>query len=114
MQGHVRTGTCPLCGEDHGSKDELLRRIQDHVAADAASGARADLARVQEKSKQLAERVADSKEKRKGRRESDRSEDRASPNFAAEIGKFADAVGKLGIVVEVWAEPDATTPSRHE
>ena len=37
FQAHVRTGTCPLCGEDHGTKDELVRRIQKHVAADAAS-----------------------------------------------------------------------------
>src|SRR6202521_783240 len=25
LQGHVRDGICPLCGEDHGSKDELIR-----------------------------------------------------------------------------------------
>ena len=43
LQGHILTGTCPLCGEDHGSKDELVRRIQNHLAADAASSARADL-----------------------------------------------------------------------
>jgi DNA repair exonuclease SbcCD ATPase subunit len=53
LQGHVHTGTCPLCGRDHGSKDELLQRIRDHVAADAASGARVDLTGVRERVKQL-------------------------------------------------------------
>jgi exonuclease SbcC len=101
LQGHVRSGTCPLCGENHGTKDELLSRIQKQVAADAASGARTDLARVQEKAKRLSERVAICKE----------TKDRTTANLASlrtersklaeEIEKFEDAVGKLGIAVEL-------------
>jgi exonuclease SbcC len=63
LVGHVRTGICPVCGVDHGSKDALVHRIQNHIAADAASGARADLIGVRERVKHLAERVADNKQK---------------------------------------------------
>lgn len=63
LQGHVRSGTCPLCGEDHGTKDQLLQRIQRHVAADAASDARLSLTGVRERIKQLAERIAANNQK---------------------------------------------------
>jgi exonuclease SbcC len=63
MQGHVRSGTCPLCGEDHGSKDELIRRIQRHLEIDAASGARIELSVILEQTSKLAERVAENRQK---------------------------------------------------
>lgn len=100
LQGHVRSGTCPLCGEDHGSKDELIRRIQSHIAADAASSARLELTEVREKTRQLAERVAGNKEKQQttdahlGSLRSERA------RLAQEIESFATSATKLGIVIE--------------
>ena len=32
FRGHVRDGICPLCGEDHGSTDVLLRRIESRLS----------------------------------------------------------------------------------
>ena len=106
LQGHILTGTCPLCGEDHGSKDELVRRIQNHLAADAASSARADLSAVKEKSKQLAERVADNSQKQQsfGNQSVVLKDERVRLDI--EVGKFANAAAELGIVIE----PSGSSP----
>jgi exonuclease SbcC len=61
LQGHVDSGVCPLCGEDHVSRDELLRRIQSHVVADAASLARRQLSDAQEESRRVTEQLAANK-----------------------------------------------------
>jgi exonuclease SbcC len=43
LQGHAQTGTCPLCGQNHGSKGDLLKRIEAQLSVDAATEARAGL-----------------------------------------------------------------------
>ncbi len=48
LQRHVSSSTCPLCGEDHGSTEELVRRIQSHVAGDSTSGARTQLSSIRQ------------------------------------------------------------------
>ncbi|MGH7836645.1 MAG: hypothetical protein ACREQC_02330, partial [Candidatus Binataceae bacterium] len=100
LLGHVSTGICPLCGENHGSRNELVRRIQDHVAADAASGARANLTSVRERVKQLAERIADSEQKQQGidSQLADLEKERARLDM--EIGQFASSAVTLGINLE--------------
>lgn len=59
LQGHVTSGTCPLCGEDHGSKANLIKRISKRVAADAMSDSRAKLSAVRERLKKTETRLAD-------------------------------------------------------
>jgi exonuclease SbcC len=105
LQEHVQTGTCPLCGEEHRSKDELVRRISKHMAADAARGARADLTVVREKLKHLAEQLAANKQKQraldiqitvlKGER----------TRLAVEIRQYANSAAELGIVIEESSPP---------
>lgn len=60
LQRHVGSGTCPLCGEDHGSTEELVRRIQSHVAGDSASGARTQLSSLRQRLGGLTEQLANS------------------------------------------------------
>ncbi|MGA2233966.1 MAG: SMC family ATPase [Terriglobales bacterium] len=100
LLGHVRTGVCPVCGEDHGSKDALVHRIQNHITADAASGARAELSGVRERVKQLAERVADNKQKEQATDTQLASLKRERARLEAEIGQFANSAVKLGIILE--------------
>ncbi|HVB57994.1 MAG TPA: AAA family ATPase [Candidatus Acidoferrales bacterium] len=100
MQGHVLDGICPLCGEDHGSKDELIRRIHKHIDADAASGTRIELTGVQERIRQLTGWVADNKEKRQaveaqiGTLKSERAK------VTKEIGRFENSIAEFGIVID--------------
>jgi DNA repair protein SbcC/Rad50 len=104
LQGHVRTGTCPLCGEDHGSKDQLLQRIQKHVVADAASGARADLTGVRERVKRLAEHVAANKQKQQASEKQLATLKEERVRLETEIACFSAAASKLAIAVEA-ADP---------
>ena len=46
LKDRVHDGTCPLCGEDHGSAEVLLRHIDQKIVADAASAAREELREV--------------------------------------------------------------------
>jgi exonuclease SbcC len=100
LQGHVYTGTCPLCGEDHGSKDKLLQRIQNHVAADAASGARADLASVRDQVKQLSERSAVNKQNQQAADAQFEAMKIERLRLENEIRSFERVASNLGIVVE--------------
>lgn len=100
LQGHIHTGTCPLCGEDHGSKDELVRRIQNHLPADAASIARTDLTTVREKSKHLAELVAGNKQKQQAFDVQIATLKGDRGTLDAQIGHFVNAAAELGIVIE--------------
>ena len=107
LQGHIRTGTCPLCGEDHGSKDELVRRIQKHLAADAASTARADLTTVLGKTQQLSEQIASNKQKQQALEAqiADLKNERAK--LDAEIGQFANSAAELGVIIEASSQTPA-------
>lgn len=99
LQGHIRTGTCPLCGEDHGSRDQLIRRIQKQVAADPARAARSDLIGVQERSKGLAELLAVNKQKQQASEGqiAHLKGERASLNM--QITEYANSAAEIGIVI---------------
>ena len=57
LEDHVQSGSCPLCGQDHGSKSKLLSRIRKQVAEDATSSTRTELAHVQEAGERLSRKV---------------------------------------------------------
>ena len=48
VQNYVRSGVCPLCGEDHGSVEALLNRIEEQLSTDAASDTRIALSKVRD------------------------------------------------------------------
>ena len=68
LQGHITSGVCPLCGEDHGSRAELARRIQVHIALDIGSATRRDLVEARERSKVLNEQIASNRERQESLR----------------------------------------------
>lgn len=100
LQRHVQDRTCPLCGKDHGSKEELIRSIQGQVAADAASGTRLELSHTQERARAVAGQIGDNKqqiqtvETQLNQMKSERS------RIADEIRSFATSAEKLGIAME--------------
>lgn len=105
LQAHVRTGTCPLCGEDHGSKDRLVQRIQKHVAADTASGARSDLTGVRERAKQLTERIAANRQKQQAADHQLAASKNERVRLEVEIADSVTAASKL----DVAAAADGST-----
>ncbi|MGC2285330.1 MAG: SMC family ATPase [Candidatus Acidiferrum sp.] len=100
LQGHVRDGICPLCGEDHGSKDELIRRIQHHIDSDAASATRVQLTGAQENVRQLAELIAENKNKRQEVEAQVISMKDERAKLTTDIGSFENSIAKFGIVID--------------
>jgi exonuclease SbcC len=100
LMGHVHNGICPLCGEDHGSKDELVHRIQSHIDADVAGGARADLSEARQRVGQLTERMADIKQKEQAIEQELSNLRNEQSRISAEIAEFGPSAAKLGIIVE--------------
>jgi exonuclease SbcC len=115
VMGHVQSGTCPLCGEDHGSKEDLVRRIQEHVAVDATSGARAELGSLRDKTRRLAERIAGIKQRRQSATAQIVAFKHERAKLDAEIGQFLNGVAQLGVVIEA-SEPPLTEQlnARHD
>ncbi len=99
LQGHVQSGTCPLCGEDHGSKEMLIRRIQSHVTVDRASSARVELSKLKEKARQFFERLAENKQKQKTIEENLASLAEERTKLAGEIESFESSAANVGVVM---------------
>jgi exonuclease SbcC len=97
---HVQTGTCPLCGEDHGSRDELIHRIEDHVSLDVASAARTSLNDIQEQASKLAEQIANNLQRQRvvETQLTDLKEERIK--LHADISRVANAAEKVGVVLD--------------
>jgi exonuclease SbcC len=104
LAGHVQSGTCPLCGEDHGSRDELIRRIQAHVSLDLASDVRTSLNDVRERVRVLADQTAQNLQKQRAAESqlTDLKEEASKLN--ADISRIADSAEKLGIVLDASGE----------
>ena len=56
---HVNSGVCPLCAADYGSKENLLKRVQNYVHSDNASEARRRIQEVREKSAEVKRALVD-------------------------------------------------------
>jgi DNA repair protein SbcC/Rad50 len=98
LQGHARTGTCPLCGEDHGSREELLKRIEAQLSADAATEARASLAIVRSDMDKLTEQAAELGQRREQIEASLISIREAQQKLRLEIRSFEDELAARGFV----------------
>jgi exonuclease SbcC len=100
LMGHIETGTCPLCGQDHGSRDELIRRIQEHVSTEVASDARATLNGLRQQAKNLADQVAQNSQSQR-LIEARLTELRAeATKLNADIRQTEDSAVPLGFVLE--------------
>jgi len=97
LVAHVQTGICPVCGDDHGSKEELMRRIQDNVATDAIAGTRAELKNAKQKTRELTEQIADIRERRAKANAQMIANQAERERTMSEINGFIAAAAQLGI-----------------
>ncbi len=105
LQGHVRTGTCPVCGEDHGSKEQLLQRIQAQLSVDAATEARASLAAVRSQLDKLSQQAAEIVQRRERSEASLAAIRRTQQNLKTEITSFERELTAGGITGDYVAAP---------
>jgi exonuclease SbcC len=68
LQNHIIDGTCPLCGEDHGSQNELVQSIQRQIKRDSASAARAELAVLRQRGEDLARQIGANRQNQRNAR----------------------------------------------
>ena len=99
VQSHVRSGVCPLCGEDHGSVETLLKRIEGQVSTDAASAARIALSRVRSDVREVsASRSSLATRQERAARELATLKSEHS-RLVREIAAFEEDAEKLGVEV---------------
>ena len=100
LQTHVRTGICPVCGDDHGSKNQLIRRIQKHVDMDGASEARVELTTIRKKTESLVEIIDANSHKQENINEQINNMNRERAEIEAEITIFTTLASKYAIALE--------------
>lgn len=88
LKDRVHDGTCPLCGEDHGSTDVLLQHIDQRIVADAANAVRVELREVRDNLASVSEQLANCKSRRT-------ATDRELERIAAERKELGLAVQKF-------------------
>ena len=97
LQRHVNSGTCPVCGEDHGKKHDLVARLNRQMEKDHAREARAALANVREQGQALAQQLATLQAGRFALYDSTRSLHLESDSLNAEIDGYIQIAATLGI-----------------
>ena len=96
VQRHVRSNVCPLCGQDHGSVETLLKRIEGQVSTDEASAARIALRKVRADLREIAairSRLATGQERAAGELATLKSE---RGRLVRDIATFEEKAEKLG------------------
>ena len=106
VEGHVQSGTCPLCGQDHGSKNKLLSRIRSQVNHDATTTASIELAHIQEAGKQLSHEIDVIRNRVNHENFTIEQLSRERVERTESIEEFEDAAAKQGIAIEA---PDETS-----
>lgn len=113
LEGHVRSGSCPLCGQDHGSKSELLNRIRRQMAEDTASDIRAELVRVQEQVELLSQNVASTRSALEHENATLESLRQDKAGLYQRIKVFESDLGKMGISISATDLTSQEVTNRH-
>lgn len=88
LEGHVTDGTCPLCGDDHVSKENLIERIRSQVAVDAATGLRLALSGLREREKGLLDKLEVNKRGQRELNSAIQSLQAEFSNLTSEVNRF--------------------------
>ena len=58
VRRHLKTGICPVCGQDHGSFDALLHRVDSRDTPDSTRSDRVQLEKIRSESKTASDNLA--------------------------------------------------------
>ena len=106
LEGHVQSDSCPLCGQEHGSKSKLLSRIRRQVTEDTVGDARVELAHVQEAGARLSRKIESARSRVDHESTTIKELRQERAELAESIGAFEAEAVKLGIAIE---ETDVTS-----
>ncbi len=100
LQQHVSTGTCPLCGEDHGSRNHLVTRINQQLSRDSASEARASLATLRTRGQALLQQLEANRLAQRTAQQQTKELSIEAAQVRAEIVGYEQRAADLGIATD--------------
>jgi exonuclease SbcC len=100
LVGHIHDGVCPLCGYDHGAREELLARIEKQISRDSASSARNELNRLREHLRELMAQTRDLKHQLESAEERTNNLGGERANLNEENSNFEAAAARIDVLVE--------------
>ena len=100
LKGRVRSGKCLLCGENYGSTEELLRRVDEQLKVDAVSSTRFELTGVRANVKSLSENLAVIKKEQAASKVALENIANKRSRLVAQVKELEEAVRKTGINIE--------------
>jgi DNA repair protein SbcC/Rad50 len=107
LQRHVVDGTCPLCGEDHGTQANLIRRIRQKIAADGATGARRELSTLRTQGEEISRQLETNRRDQRLALDQTGQLSEERGRLDTEIGGFRRRAASLGLNIEQQLEPIA-------
>lgn len=108
---HIHTGTCPLCGDEHGSREGLIRKIKTHGSIDIAIEARARLGDVGKRQSELKQQTEVNIQKQRAvkRELNELAKERAT--LLSANAKIEFVARELGLVLDGTSELTAQAES---
>ena len=100
LERHLRDGLCPVCGHDHGSRDQLVNRIESERSRDPAGNLRRKLAHLLQEREQVEGRLAEVRHasEKQGREVEGLSQ--AQAECLSVVARFEETVTRHGIVMD--------------
>lgn len=100
LQTHVSSGICLACGDDHGTKEELLSRMRRFTVADSSTAnARSELGEIRASISQVEADISENKQKQDGTELRLRDLGEQRERSSREIGIFESLAATLGFSI---------------
>jgi DNA repair protein SbcC/Rad50 len=115
LQSHIADEICPLCGDDHGSKEKLILRVQSRLSIDLLGGLQGHLDQVRQRSGQLSEQLAENKREQRSAQSASAQLEQQNASIARQLSDVANMTAALGLdtssanLEQVLAERTQTT-----
>ncbi len=104
LEDHIEDGVCPTCGQDHGSRRQLLERISTHLGQEVATDERVSRDSARERIEELRSSIEEVEESENvaSRELADLGEERDS--FVGEVEAFEGQMAEFAMLV--GSDPD--------
>jgi exonuclease SbcC len=97
LQNFVTTGICPLCGDDHGSKDNLDTSIRKRLTEDSVGGLGSALKSVQDQVAELSARLKRNRAQQVSHREDVEGLQKEASSLTESNNQFRNGIARLGL-----------------
>ena len=112
LEDHIEGGVCPTCGEDHGSRRELLARIAAHLGREVATDERVARDEVRKRVEELRSSIVDVQGRREkvAGQQAELAEERDVRE--ADVEAFRNSMNDFGVLAGQDADAVRTAVAR--